>query len=93
MSWSVSASGKIADVKAELTRQFSYPLADAPAGISDEGEKETVRRVSGTIDQCLDTFDPEAEVIVTASGHMGFDSWDTKAGAYQNVLMSIQPKV
>ncbi len=91
MSWSVSASGKIADVKVELERQFLWPLADKPAGLSDEGERETVRRVRDTITQCLETFDPERPVSVSANGHMGFENWDTKAGAYQNVSVSIQP--
>jgi hypothetical protein len=91
MSWSVSASGKIVDVKAELERQFAYPLADSSAGLADEGEKETVRLVAKTITQCLDTFDPEKTVAVTANGHMGFtEDWNTKAGAYQNVSVSIK---
>jgi len=92
MSWSVSASGKIEDVKVELDRQFSYPLSDAPAGLADEGEKETVRLVHGTIVQCLDTFDPDGSVVVSANGHMGFSDWNTKAGAYQNVNLTIQAK-
>ena len=91
MSWSVSATGKPAEVKAELEHQFSYPLADAPAGLSDEGEKETVRRTADMVGQCLSTFDPEKPVRVTASGHMGFNNWDTKEGAYQSVNVSISP--
>lgn len=88
MSWSISASGKPAEAKAELRRQFSHPL-DETNGLSDPGEKETVLRISGTIDQVLDTFDPEREVSVTAYGHMGFANWDTKEGAFQNVSLSI----
>jgi hypothetical protein len=91
MSWSVSASGKIADVKVELDRQFQYPLAPGPAGLSDEGERETVRRVSETITQILETFGPDKTVVVTANGHMGFANWDTKEGAYQEVNVSIKP--
>lgn len=91
MSWSVSAKGIPAEVQAELTRQFSYPLADAPAGLSDEGERETVRRIADTISQCLGTFDPAKTVAVSANGHMGFDSWDTKTGTVQTVAVSIQP--
>jgi hypothetical protein len=91
MSWSVSTKGTVADVKTELERQFSYPLAATPGGLCDEGERETVRRVQGMIAQCLDTFGPEKTVGVSASGHMGFENWDTKAGAFQVVAVSIQP--
>jgi hypothetical protein len=92
MSWSVNARGKIADVKVELDRQFQNPLAKAPAGF-DDGERETVRRVSETIAQCLETFDPERPVWVHAHGHMGFDNLDTRAGAYQEVSVSIKPDI
>lgn len=90
MSWSVTAKGTIAEVKTELERQFSYPLAD-PGGLTDPGERETVRLISGTISQCLETFDPEKSVSVSANGHISFDNWDTKAGASQNVSMVILP--
>lgn len=90
MSWGVHAKGKPAEVKAELDRLFLAPLAAAPAGLSDEGERETVRRISETITQCLGTFDPEKTVSVDASGHIGFGNWDTKAGAYQEVNLKIQ---
>jgi hypothetical protein len=91
MSWSVSAKGTPAEAQAELTRQFSYPLAAPPAGLSDEGERETVRRVADTISQCLGTFDPAKTVYVAANGHISSDTWDTKAGAVQTVHVSIQP--
>ena len=69
MSWSVSASGKPQDVMGEIHRQlWAGPLADKPAGLSDDGERETVRQVSGTINQCLETFDPERNVLVSANG-------------------------
>jgi len=90
MSWSVSATGKIEEVRENLKKQFAYPLAEAPAGLADEGEKETVRKVADLIDQCLGTFDPERKVIVSAFGSMGFSNWDTRAGAYQNVTVYIQ---
>ena len=90
MSWSVSASGKPEDVKAELSRQFTAPLADKPAGLTDDGERETVRRISETITQCLETFDPEKTVTVSAYGHMGWENYDTKSGASQNVNLSIK---
>jgi hypothetical protein len=91
MSWSVNAKGTPDEVQAELTRQFSSPLAEPPAGLSDEGERETVRRVAATISQCLETFDQTKTVSVSANGHMAFDAWDTKAGAVQTVSVSIQP--
>jgi len=91
MSWSVSTTGKIADVKAELKKQFGYPLADAPEGLGDPGERETVRLVSEAINQCLDTFDPEKSVAVTANGHMGYADWDKKTGGYQEVSLAIRP--
>jgi hypothetical protein len=93
MSWGVSTQGSIPDVKAELERQFSHPLADAPAGLPDEGERETVRRIRDTIFQCLETFDPDKTVRVSANGHMRFDNWDSKSGACQEVNVSIQPGV
>lgn len=91
MSWSVSTKGTVADVKAELSRQFEYPLADKPAGLSDDGERETVRLVRDMIGQCLDTFGPDKTVTVSANGHIGFDVWDTKEGPAQTVNVSIQP--
>ena len=91
MSWSVSATGKPAEAKAKLDEQFVYPLADVPAGLADEGEKETVRLVSALITQCLETFAPEKLVKVSAAGHMGFKDWTTKEGKFQAVSLSIQP--
>lgn len=92
MSWSVSAKGTPSEVEAELNRQFLYPLADAPAGLSDEGERVTVCKVLDLIRQCLGTFDASKIVSVSANGHMGHDSWDTKSGAVQTVSISIQPQ-
>jgi hypothetical protein len=84
MSWSVNAAGLPAKVKDELRRQFSYPLAPAPAGLADPGERETVERLSETISQCLETFDQGKECTVSANGHM-------LAGSYQEVNLSIRP--
>jgi hypothetical protein len=92
MSWSVSAKGTPSEVVAELNRQFLAPLADPPAGLSDEGERLTVCKVLDTIRQCLGTFDAAKVVSVSANGHMAYDAWDTKAGAVQTVSMSIQPQ-
>lgn len=41
MSWSVSANGKIADVRGQLSEQFKGPLAEKPAGLSNDGERVT----------------------------------------------------
>jgi hypothetical protein len=92
MSWSVNAAGKPADVKTELTKQFSYPLAGGSAGLSDMGERATVALVFSAIEQCLSTFDPEKEVTVTAFGHMSYADYEKKTGAYQNVNLTISPK-
>lgn len=89
MSWSVSASGKPAEVRGRLSEQFKGPLAEKPAGLSDDGERETVQRVQETIEQVLTTFDPEKNVSVNAYGHMGFSNYSTKEGAYQSVSVSI----
>lgn len=92
MSWSVSASGKPGEVASSIDKQLlDGPLADKPAGLSDDGERETVRNVSETITQCLGTFDPEKPVSVSAYGHMGWTDWEMKAGANQSVNLSIQP--
>lgn len=87
MSWSVSASGKPDEVKISLKEQFAYLLADGNG--MDAGEKQTVRQISETINQCLGTFDPKTTVSVSARGHIGFQDWDAKKGAYQQVNLSI----
>jgi hypothetical protein len=92
MSWSVNASGKPAEVRGQLSEQFKYPLAEAPAGLSDEGERVTVQQVSDLLEQILSTFDPEKEVSISANGHMGFADWDAKTGCYQNVTINVAPK-
>ncbi len=89
MSWSASASGRVPEVLAELSRQFSYPLAEKPAGLTDDGERETVRLVAAMIAQCLGTFDPERFVRVAANGHIGFIDWEAKGGAHQQVSVTI----
>lgn len=92
MSWSVSASGTPSEVRGQLSEQFKGPLAEKPAGLSDDGERETVQRIAETIEQCLGTFGPENNVSVSANGHMGFADWDKKTGGYQTVNISIIPK-
>ena len=91
MSWSVSASGTPAEVRGQLSEQFKGPLAEKPAGLNDDGERETVRLIAETIEQCLGTFAPEKSVSVSASGHIAFANYDTKAGAYQTVSISVNP--
>jgi hypothetical protein len=89
MSWSVSASGTPAEVRGQLSEQFKGPLAEKPAGLSDDGERQTVQQTHELIEQVLSTFDPAHSVTVAASGHMGFGNWDTKSGAYQSVNLTI----
>jgi hypothetical protein len=83
MSWSVNASGKPAEVKTALDSQFWR--------LSDAGERETVRLVSEAINQCLGTFGTDRSVSVSAFGHMGFQDWTMKAGAFQEVTITIKP--
>jgi hypothetical protein len=90
MSWSVNASGKVEDVVEDLAKQFSMPLAEPPAGLADEGERETVKLVSDVVEQCLGTFSADRLVKVSANGHMGYNNWDTKDSAYQEVRFSIE---
>lgn len=89
MSWSVSASGTPAEVRGQLSEQFKGPLADKPAGLSDDGERETVQKVSELIEQIASTFDPEGKLSVSAYGHMGFGDWDKKTGCYQSVNITV----
>jgi hypothetical protein len=93
MSWSVSATGTPAEVRGQLSEQFKGPLAEKPAGLSDDGERETVRRIHETIEQVLTTFGPDQKVSVSASGHMGFADWNSKnvAGGYQTASLTIKP--
>jgi hypothetical protein len=92
MSWSVSASGTPSEVRGHLSVQFKVWLADKPAGLHDDGERETVQRIAETIEQCLGTFGPENQVSISANGHMGFADWDKKTGGYQTVNITITPK-
>lgn len=92
MSWSVSASGTSAEARGQLSQQFKGPLAEAPSGLSDDGERETVQQVSDLLEQILATFDPNKRVTITASGHMGFSDWDKKAGCYQSVNITVAPQ-
>ena len=89
MSWSVNASGKIEDVVGYLATQFATPLAGPPAGLSDEGERDTVKLVSDLVEHCLGTFAPDRLVKVSANGHMGYNDWEKKDGAYQEVRVEI----
>jgi len=89
MSWSVSASGTIPEVRGKLSEQFNMPLADKPAGLADDEERETVRRTHELIEQILATYDQGKKVSISACGSMGFANWDLKSGAYQNVNLSV----
>ena len=92
MSWSVSGSGTPSEVRGQLSEQFKGPLAEKPAGLSDDGERESVKQVSDLCEQILSTFDPANQVSVSANGHMGFADWDKKTGAYQSVNLTVTPK-
>ena len=89
MSWSISASGKVDDVVELIAGQFAAPLAEPPGGLTDEGERETVKMVSDLVDQCLGTFGKDRLVRVSANGHMGYNDWEKKDGAYQEVRVEI----
>jgi len=92
MSWSVSGAGTPAEVRGQLSEQFKGPLADKPAGLNDDGERETVRKVSELIEQITATFDPEGKLSVSAYGSMGFSDWGKKTGCYQSVNITVAPK-
>ena len=91
MSWSVSGSGTPAEIHGQLSEQFKYPLAEAPAGLSDEGEKKTVQLVADLCEQILETYDETGELTINAAGHMGFYDWGKKTGAYQSVTLTVTP--
>ena len=92
MSWSVSGSGTPAEVRGQLSEQFKGPLAEKPAGLSDDGERETVMNIAEMFEQVLSTFDPGNKVVITANGHMGFADWDKKAGCYQALSITVEPQ-
>ena len=93
MSWSVNAVGTIDEVKAQLAEQFALPLAPAPKGVSDAGERETIHRVHETILQVLRTFVPDVQVHVYAHGYMGgvWRDGAIVAGRHQRVSLDIAP--
>jgi hypothetical protein len=91
MSWSVSGSGIPAEVRGQLSEQFKGPLAEKPAGLSDDGERETVKLVHELAEQILSTFAEDKSVSISAVGHMGFSDWDKKTGAYQSVSFVVKP--
>jgi len=85
MSWGVNDSGTAAEVKVGIAKQFEGPLAEGARGLTDAGEKETVRMVRDMIVQCLGTFDPDKKVFVSANGHL-----DTVGGRSQQVNIVIR---
>ncbi len=90
MSWSVSAKGIPQQVQEQLNAQFTYPLAPKPAGLVDDGERETVGRMASLIKQVLTTFDPKTEVTVSANGHMAVGNIETGEGRRQEVNLFIR---
>jgi hypothetical protein len=91
MSWSIHASGTPAEVRVQLGEQFKHPLAEKPAGLDDDGERETVRLISELLEQATTTFDPAHKLAVAAYGHMSMADYTTKAGAAQSVSFTITP--
>jgi hypothetical protein len=89
MSWSVHATGTPAEVRGKLNEQFKGPLAEKPAGLADDGERETVQNAQDFIEQVLGTYAPDKAVSVDANGSMGFNDWLKKTGPYQNVYLKI----
>ena len=85
MSWSVSACGPAAKAAEQLEQQFTK------INLTDKGEQETVQKTRALVAQALGTIDPEKAVNVSASGSMGYASWDTKQGPYQSVDLKIAP--
>lgn len=91
MSWSVNAGGKPSEVRGQLAEQFKGPLAEKPAGLSDDGERQTVKQVADLLDQVSTTFDPEGQLSISANGHIAFADWDKKTGGYQSVNITVRP--
>lgn len=89
VSWSVSASGTPAEVRGKLSEQFKGPLAEKPAGLSDDGERESVQKIADLLEQVSTTFGDDRKLSVSANGHMGFADWDKKTGGYQNVSITV----
>ena len=92
MSWSVSAVGTAAEVRGQLSEQFKGPLAEHPAGLYDDRERETAGKISELLEQILSVFDPASRVSISANGHLGFSDWDAKTGAYQSVNITVTPQ-
>jgi hypothetical protein len=88
MSWSVSASGTPAEVRGLLSEQFKYPLAEKPAGLNDDGERETVQKVHELLEQVLITFADDQKLTVSAYGHIVYKNYPEVA-AGQNVSITI----
>lgn len=87
MSWSVSSTGTPAEVRGQLSEQFKLPLAEKPAGLSDDGERETVQKVHELIEQVLSTFANDQKFTVSAYGHLIHSNYPERAG--QNVTIQI----
>lgn len=87
MSWSVASKGTPAEVRGQLSTQFKSPLASKPAGLTDDGERQTVQLVSELLEQILSTIDPAKSVNVSAYGSMGYSDYTSKKGPYQEVTV------
>ena len=80
------------EVRGQLSEQFKGHLAEKPAGLSDDGERETVQKVAELLEQISTTFDPEGQFTVSAHGSMGFKDWAKKTGCHQSVNIAVAPK-
>lgn len=85
MSWSAYASGKPAEVRGQLSEQFKGPLAEKPAGLFDDGERQTVQLIANLLEQISATIDPKGTMDVKAFGHMGSFGNEDRSGCYQSV--------
>jgi hypothetical protein len=94
MSWSAYASGKPSEVRGQLSEQFKAPLAEKPAGLFDEGERQTVRLIADLLEQISTTIDSEGTMDVKAFGHMGSMGNEDRSGCYQvvNIVVDSKPK-
>ncbi len=85
MSWSVSAIGKAAAVKASIADQFSRNKCSEP--------EETIRQAAAQlIDLAMSAQDAPAVVKVMASGSQGFRDYTAKTGVYNQLTITVEPQ-
>ena len=85
MSWSVSAIGKLAAVKASIAEQFTRNPCSEP--------EESIRQSAAkTIDAALSAQDGVSVIKVMASGSQGFKDYTAKNGIYNQLNITIEPQ-